>query len=176
MNTFILRERFLQGLNHLGSIPPGHYPSGQIPFLAPPPGVYTVPVMATLSLPNLTLGIPIWYLNPLVATPSSQPKPYHALTPIQPVPLTSPVVTVPQPPPQKQTPIATALGKKGRAHKRASKNKASPTDHAPPPPPKPYDLCDVIIHSTHTFPKLPRVKPMVDVSFPESTVPETSTS
>ena len=47
------------GLNHLGTVPPGHYPAGQIPFLAPPPEVYSVLVMATLSLPNLTLGITI---------------------------------------------------------------------------------------------------------------------
>ena len=47
----------LPGLNHLGAVSPSHYPSSQIPFLAPPPGVYTVPVMATLSLPNLTLEI-----------------------------------------------------------------------------------------------------------------------
>ena len=44
-------------LNHLGAIPPGHYPSGQILFLAPPPGVFLVPIMAIPSLPNLTLGI-----------------------------------------------------------------------------------------------------------------------
>jgi len=28
------------GLNHLGAIPPGHYPVGQIPFLFPPPRVF----------------------------------------------------------------------------------------------------------------------------------------
>ena len=45
------------GLNHLEAVPPGHYPSSQIPFLTPPPGVFSVLVMATPSLPNLTLGI-----------------------------------------------------------------------------------------------------------------------
>ena len=57
-------------LSHLGAVPPGHYPYGQIPFLTPPPGVYIVPVIATLSLPNL-LVIPVWYLDPLAATPRS---------------------------------------------------------------------------------------------------------
>ena len=51
-------------VNQLGAIPLGHYPSGQILFLAPHFGVFSVPVMAMLSLPNLTLGIPIWYIDP----------------------------------------------------------------------------------------------------------------
>ena len=83
------------GLNHLGVVPPGHYPFGQILFLAPPLGLYTVPIMATLSLPNLTLGIPVWYLDPPAATPPGQPKPYLALTPVQLLPMTSPATTVP---------------------------------------------------------------------------------
>ena len=85
-------------LNHLGVVPPGHYPSSHIPFLAPPLGVYSVPVMATLSLPKLTLGIPIWYLDPQAATPPGQPKPYLALTLVQLVPMTSPAATVPHSP------------------------------------------------------------------------------
>ena len=89
-----------------------------------------VPVMATLSLPNLTLGILIWYLDPQVANPPSQPKPYLALTLVQPVTMTSPVVTVPQPPQQEPSPIVTTLGKKGKACKRASKEKVSMTNHA----------------------------------------------
>ena len=47
------------GLNHIGAVSPSHYPFGQISLLAPPPGVNTILVMATLSLPNLTLGIPV---------------------------------------------------------------------------------------------------------------------
>ena len=31
------------GLNHLGDVPPGHYPAGQIPFLAPPPEYFLSP-------------------------------------------------------------------------------------------------------------------------------------
>ena len=86
------------GLNHSGAVPPGHYPSGQISFLVPPPGIYMAPIMATLSLPNLTIGITIWYLDPPAATPPGEPKPYLSLTLVQWVPLTSLVVTVPQPP------------------------------------------------------------------------------
>ena len=52
------------GLNHLGSLLPEHYPRGEIPFLQPPFGVFSVPFMASLVLPNMTLGISIWYINP----------------------------------------------------------------------------------------------------------------
>ena len=124
------------GLNHLGTVLPGHYPSGQILFLAPPLGVYTVTVMATLSLPNLTLGIPVWYLDPPTATFPGQPKPYISLTPVQLVPRTSPAATVPQSPQQEPPPVATALGKKGKARKGASKDKAAPKKPTPPRPPK----------------------------------------
>ena len=124
------------GLNHLGDVLPGHYSSGQIPFLAPPPGVYTVPVMATLSLPNLTLGIPVWYHDPPAATPPGHPKPYIALTPVQPVPMTSPAATVPQSPQEEPPPVVITSGKKGKARKGASKDKAAPTNPAPPRPPK----------------------------------------
>ena len=113
------------GLNHLGAVPPGHHPAGQIPFLTPPPEVYSVPIMATLSLPNLTLSIPIWYLDSPTTTPPGQPKPYLSLTPVQPVPMTSPATTVPQSPQQEPPPIVTALGKKCKTCKGASKDKAA---------------------------------------------------
>jgi len=162
------------GLNHLRAIPPGHYPAGQIPFVDPPPGVYSVPVMATLSLPNLTLGIPVWYLDPPAATHPGHPKPYMALTPVQPVSLTFSVTTGPPAPPQDPSPIVMAPGKKGKTRKGAPKDKTTPTDPAPPPPAKPYALCDVFGHATHACPELPRIQPMVKVTFPESTVPEAS--
>ena len=85
-------------LSHLGAIPPGHHPFGQIPFLAPPLGVYTIPVMATLSLPKLTLGILIWYHDPPATALPGQPKPYIDLTPVQSAPMTSPTATVPPSP------------------------------------------------------------------------------
>ena len=103
-------------------------------------------------------------------------KPYLSLNLVQPVPMTSLAATVPQPPQQEPPPIATASGKKGKACKRASKDKATLTDLAPPPPPKPCALCDVVSHTTHTCPELPHIKLMVKVAFPKSTVPETSAS
>ena len=130
--------------------------------------------MATLSLLNLTLGITIWYLDPPAATPPGHPKPYLALTPVQPVPLASSVATIPPAPPQDLTPVVTALGKKGKARKGASKDKATPTDTTPPPLAKPYALCDVVGHATHTCPEFPRIQPMVKVAFPKSTVSDPS--
>ena len=72
--------------------------------------------------------------------------------------------------------MVTAPGKKGKARKGAAKDKATPTDLAPPLPTKPCALCDVISHATHTCPELPRIKPMVKVTFPESTVSKPSVS
>ena len=131
--------------------------------------------MATLSLPNLTLGIPVWYLDPPAATPPGHPKPYMALTLVQPVPLASSIATVPPAPPQDTSPVVTAPGKKDKAHTGAPKDKPTTTDSAPPPPAKPCALCDVTGHATHACPELPRIQPMVKVTFPESTVPEAST-
>ena len=98
--------------------------------------------MATLSLPNMTLGILIWYHDPPVATLPGQPKPYIALSPVQPVPVTSLAATVPQSPQQEPPPVVTASGKKGKARKGASKDKATPTNPVPPQPPtKNHPVC-----------------------------------
>jgi len=69
-------------LNHRGDVLPGHYCASQIPFLFPPLGIFFVPVMASLVLPNITLGIPMWYIEPPVNTLPSQLRPYHALNPV----------------------------------------------------------------------------------------------
>jgi hypothetical protein len=39
-------------------------PLTQIPFFYPPPGVEAFQVAATLTLPNMVLEIPVWYLHP----------------------------------------------------------------------------------------------------------------
>lgn len=51
-------------LNHPGAIPLGHYPADQIPFLFPPLRIFSIPIMASLVLPNMTLGILVWYIDP----------------------------------------------------------------------------------------------------------------
>jgi hypothetical protein len=40
--------------------------------------------MAMLILPNLTLGILVWYLNPITPPVPSAPMPQLILTPVQP--------------------------------------------------------------------------------------------
>lgn len=161
-------------LNNLGDIPPGHHPSGQIPFLAHPSGVFSVPIMATLTLPNMTLGILVWYMDPLANTPPSQLKPYTALTPVQPVAMTPPFASVPQPPQHEPTPLVKASGEGGKACKKAPKEKAAHITPAPPKTPKcttPCALRDVDGRATHHCLELSRIKPMVNIMFPESEVP-----
>lgn len=63
-------------------------------FLFHPPEIFSVLVMASLVLPNMTLGITMWYIDPPMNTPPGQLRPYHALNPVQPVsntPITAPV-------------------------------------------------------------------------------------
>ena len=130
----------------------------------------------SLSLPNLTLGIPVWYLTPPTETPPGHPKPYISMTPVQPIPFAPPTTTVPLAPPQNPPNAATATGKKRKTRKGASTDKATAPDPTLPPPAKPCALCDGIGHPTHTCPELPHIQPMVKVTFHESTIPETSVS
>jgi hypothetical protein len=39
-------------------------PLTQIPFFYPPPGIEAFQLVATLTLPNMVLAIPVWYLHP----------------------------------------------------------------------------------------------------------------
>jgi hypothetical protein len=59
------------------------HPITQVPFLFPPPGVVGTVVMAIMNLLGLTLGIPVWYLDPPAPTPPSVPTPHLVLTPVQ---------------------------------------------------------------------------------------------
>jgi hypothetical protein len=51
----------------------GHYPNS---LFYPPPRVQAFQVAATLTLPNMVLSIPVWYLHPptMVPTPSLPPQ------------------------------------------------------------------------------------------------------
>ena len=88
------------GLNHPGSIPLGHYPTDQIPFLFPPPGFFYVPVIVSLVLPNMILGIPVWYIDLPTNIMPGQSRPYHALTPVQLIPTTLVAASLPAQPQQ----------------------------------------------------------------------------
>jgi hypothetical protein len=49
----------------------------------PPPRAVSTPIMSTLSLPKLTLGVPIWYLDPSTPLVPSMPTPHLVLTLVQ---------------------------------------------------------------------------------------------
>jgi len=83
--------------------------------------------------------------------------------------------SVPQPPQLEPTPVVKPSGEGGKARKKEPKEKATSRTTAPPQPPKCTTwcaLCDVVSHATHTFPELPRLKPMVNEAFPESDIPK----
>jgi hypothetical protein len=64
-------------------------PLTQIPFFYPPPGVQAFQVAATLTLPNMVLAIPVWYLHPPEMVPRPQegfPMAIPVLTPTPPLP------------------------------------------------------------------------------------------
>jgi hypothetical protein len=66
------------------TVPP---PLTQIPFFYPPPGIESFQVAATLTLPNMVLAIPVWYLHP----PEMVPRP--SLPPQEGLPMTIPILT-----------------------------------------------------------------------------------
>jgi hypothetical protein len=63
----------LQGPSSLWETVPR--PLTQIPFFYPPPGVEAFQVASTLTLPNMVLAIPVWYLHP----PEMVPRPQAGL-------------------------------------------------------------------------------------------------
>jgi hypothetical protein len=81
-------------------------PLTQIPFFYPPPGVEAFQVAAILTLPNMVLAIPVWYLHP----PEMVPRPQAGL------PMTILVLT-PNPPitPILPTPLQLGAGKRRRS-------------------------------------------------------------
>lgn len=160
------------GLNHVGPILLGHYPTGQIPLLFPPLRVFSVPVMASLVLPNMTLGIPVWYIDHPANILPGQPRPCHALTLIQPFPITHATASMPLQPQQEPTPFAKASLQGGKANRKDLKEKslqALPSPKAPNPTP-PCTLCQVVGHATNSCPKLCQLKPLVHEAFLESNI------
>jgi hypothetical protein len=126
-------------------------PLTQIPFFYPPPGVEAFQVAATLTLPNMVLAIPVWYLHP----PEMVPRPQAGL------PMTIPVLT-PNPPiapilptpltPILPTPPAPAGGRKA---------KKEPTAPRPPRIPPPCALCNKEGHQTNNCPSLPELRNLI---------------
>jgi hypothetical protein len=80
----------------------------QITFFYPPPGVQEFQVATNLTLPNMVLTIPVWYLNPpyMVPTPSLPPQTEELLMQILVQASTTP------PPPPTNDNIATTGGRR----------------------------------------------------------------
>jgi hypothetical protein len=76
----------------------------QIPVFYPPPRFQAFQVDATLTLPNMVLSIPIWYLHPpsMVPTPSLPPQ-------IDGLPMHIPIQDPPTPPPPPTSSNTTAI-------------------------------------------------------------------
>jgi hypothetical protein len=118
-------------------------PLTQIPFFYPPPGIEAFQVAATLTLPNMVLAIPVWYLHP----PEMVPRPQEGL------PMTIPVLTPTTPTtPILPTPPATAGGRR---------KKKEPTAPLPPRIPPPCALCDKEGHQTNNCPSLPELRNLI---------------
>jgi hypothetical protein len=70
-------------------------PLTQIPFFYPPPGVEAFQVAATLTLPNMVLEIPVWYLRPPEMVPRPQEGLPMAIPVLTPTPPTTPILPTP---------------------------------------------------------------------------------
>ena len=106
-----------------------------IPFLFPLPSVMSKPIMATLSLPNFTLGILVWYLDP----PAQPAMPQVVLTPVQPIAVES----HPPPGPHKEITAPTpAPPQPKRARGKNTKSTAEPRQVPP------YAICEQQGHPT----------------------------
>jgi hypothetical protein len=129
-------------------------PLTQIPFFYPPPGVEAFQVTATLTLPNMVLAIPVWYLHP----PEMVPRPQEGL------PMAIPILTPTTP--ILPTPSATAGGRK---------KQKEPTAPRPPHIPQPCALCEKEGHQTNNCPSLPELRNLIPPN-PTSSTPVTTAS
>jgi hypothetical protein len=145
---------------HESTSPQGHSPSRetvpqpltQIPFFYPPPGIESFQVAATLTLPNMVLAIPVWYLHP----PEMVPRP--SLPPQEGFPMTILVLTPTTP--ILPTPPAPDGGRR---------KKKEPTAPLPPRIPPPCALCEKEGHQTNNFPSLPELRNLIPLNHTPTT-------
>ena len=118
----------------------GSFPVYMIPFLFPPFEIVSKPVMTTLNLTIFTLGIPVWYLEPLIPPP----MPQVVLNPVQ------PIDTLSHPPPSPpKTPSIPTLASPPLKKARSKSSKVV----VEPRPTPPCALCDVHGHATQKIPR-----------------------
>jgi hypothetical protein len=123
----------------------------QIPFFYPPPGVQAFQVAAMLTLPNMALEIPIWYLHPPAMVPQPSLPPQTKGIPMQ--------IPVPTPTTPPTSPLATTAATAGGRHKNKD-----PTAPLPPCVQPPCALCEKYEHTTNKFPSLPELRNLIQLN------------
>ena len=136
----------------------GSSPIHTIPFLFPPPGVMSKPVMATLILPNFTLGIMVWYLD-LLAQP---PMPQVVLTLVQPILVESHL------PPSPHRPTVTPALAPPQPKRARGKNTKATTEPRQVPPCAVYKQQG---HPTKKFPEIPVIHAHLDAMDTNENIP-----
>jgi hypothetical protein len=129
----------------------------QIPFFYPPLGVQDFQVAATLTLPNMVLAIPVWYLHPPEMVPQPSLPPQTKGIPMK-IPILTP--TIPSTPPLTTLP-ATAGGRR---------KKKEPTTPLPPCIQPPCVLCEKDGHQTNNFPYLLELRNLIPLNQTLSTL------
>jgi hypothetical protein len=141
---------------HDSTSPQGHIPVWetvpqaitQIPFFYPPPGIEAFQVAAMLTLPNMVLAIPVWYLHSpeMVPRPSLPPKKEG-------IPMSIPILT-PTTPALTNSP-AIAGGR------RKKKELTAPLSPCIQPP---CALCEKEGHQTNNCPSLPELRNLIPLN------------
>jgi hypothetical protein len=123
----------------------------QIPFFYPPSGVQAFQVAATLTLPNMVLAIPVWYLHPPEIVPQlSLPPQIEGI--LMQIAILTP--TIPSTPPL--TSLPTTAG--GRRKKKET------TAPLPPRVQPPSVLCEKDGHPTNKCPSLPELRNLIQLN------------
>lgn len=117
-----------------------------------------------LSLLNMNLRIPIWYIDRPTNNPHGHLKPYMDLTLVQPIPTTPTFRSYPQQPQQESYLVAKASCEWGKAQRKWGKDKETQVETTPTKPPNPtlsFALCDFHHRAINNFHNLPCIKSMV---------------
>jgi hypothetical protein len=114
----------------------------QIPFFYPPPGVKAFQIATMLTLSNMVLAIPIWYLHPPEIVPQPSLPPQMERIPMM-IPILTP--TIPSTPPLTTLPTTTG----GR---RKKKEPTAPLPHASNPLARYVRKMDTKPTTAHLYP------------------------
>ena len=116
------------------------------------------PVMDTLSLPKFTLGIPVWYLDP----PAQPTMPQVVLTPMQ------PIMVEPHPPPSLHKPIAAPVPAPPQPKRARGKNTKAIVEPRKVPP---CAVCEQQGHPTQNCLEMPVIHAHVDAMDTNEKIP-----